>query len=273
MSNWISLFLYSKQTRPPAELAEWLNGFLSDHQFTAYDAFGIIPGPSYPHTLKIFIIELNDHWQRLAIETSDITLVTQLAAALSSLGMVVQTAVFGEDEDDALPAIALYQEGASVDLAQLATLIEGAESITAETIKAGARKMPDFEADKTIGGIATSQLPGEIQEQAKGTNSWLANALFNKVSRSVMGGEDTDNPWLQVEELWNSGAGKQIRYVMEALKLDSWREPDFTTIRHAYGLHKRRSRKPDAPLLPGDQTTLDAVPNALDMTPVYGGKR
>ena len=42
-------------------------------------------------------------------------------------------------------------------------------------------------------------------------------------------------------------------------------------MRDAYQVHRLRQRAPRLMLMPGDKETLDAVPDALDYTPVYLG--
>ncbi|MGB1286519.1 MAG: hypothetical protein ACPG7F_08305, partial [Aggregatilineales bacterium] len=72
---------------------------------------------------------------------------------------------------------------------------------------------------------------------------------------------------------WNSQGGQYIRALMACLTLpENWRTPDFTSLRIAYSLYKRRARRPNGMQLPGDVDAMAAVPDALDYVPVYGGK-
>ncbi len=72
---------------------------------------------------------------------------------------------------------------------------------------------------------------------------------------------------------WNSPGGRRLHALMRCLTVpDHWREPDFGVLRDAYQLHSRQQRKPDARLYPGDDATMNRVPDALDYVPVYGGR-
>jgi hypothetical protein len=122
-------------------------------------------------------------------------------------------------------------------------------------------------------------LPDDVRAMAENLNPKQIDRMFGKwmkrVSKRLAGDEAGARALLRGDAVdWNSDGGRQIQALMACLDIppDSWRYPDFTTVRDAYQLHLRRKRRPDARLLPGDAEAMQAVPDALDYTPVYMGK-
>jgi hypothetical protein len=112
-------------------------------------------------------------------------------------------------------------------------------------------------------------------------NPAQAQKLFSRLTGQVMkkagGGEEADAARALVagsgDINWNSAAGRRIQALMACLTVpDNWREPDFISLRDAYQLHERRRRAPNARLYPGEAETMARVPDALNYTPVYGGR-
>jgi len=72
---------------------------------------------------------------------------------------------------------------------------------------------------------------------------------------------------------WAEPEGQRVRALASVLAIPSrWRDPSWEAVRDAYQLRRLRQRNPRLPLIPGDQQTLDAVPDALDYRPVYMGR-
>jgi hypothetical protein len=98
--------------------------------------------------------------------------------------------------------------------------------------------------------------------------------MFRKMSGALaqkgVGGDPSE---LLRKPDWNSAGGARIRALADCLNIPNWQAPDFVTLRDAYALHERRRRSPNATPYPGDAEALAAVPDALDYTPVYYGKR
>jgi hypothetical protein len=72
---------------------------------------------------------------------------------------------------------------------------------------------------------------------------------------------------------WSSTDGRRLAALCHALGLPGAAQPAFVAVRDACQLARRRQRRPDAELLPGDADTLAAVPDALDYPLVYFSRK
>ena len=134
-------------------------------------------------------------------------------------------------------------------------------------------------AETDSGGVFAN-LPDDIQALADDVDQAQAQKMFDRLSGDLMKKVGGTQATEAAHDLiggsapdWNSLGGRRLHAVMRCLTTpDQWRDPTFTTLRDAYQLHRRRQRKPDARLYPGDEDIMQRVPNALDYQPVYAGR-
>jgi hypothetical protein len=271
---WISLFLPSDD---PAAVAADLQREVTRASYTLYNAFGLLPGKAYPHTVKLFVSPAVNGWVRLIgepdpalyapLSQGKLCIVAQLDAATGSLEVYADGALV-----DAGVALAPYvRAGQSVEILQQALRGEVASITPLDTLP-----------EPQMVAIPLDSLPPDVQAMLGNVNQGQAQQMMNQLGGNLMnrfGGQmQTDaaqNLLKQQQQIpdWNSADGVRIRATIGCLTIpDKWREPDFITLRDAYALHERRRRKPDARLYPGDAEAMQTVPDALAYTPVYGGK-
>jgi hypothetical protein len=272
MTQWNSLFCLLD---PSHTLVDCLQQELIQLEYTLYDAFDLIPGQSYPDTFKTFIAPANGQWAHILMDDEDIEDLELLAEPLSAYGLCL---LVHFDEIDA--TLKLYKDGAEVDIVDgLANaLLEGKSMDELQRAIDGKLPLPiiEPEADEQSQILAINDLPPEMRQMTQGINVSKAQNMFQRFTGNFMGrGEAQDaQDMLNPDQLdWNSAEGMSIRGVMSCLIAgDGWLSPDFATVRDAYQRHIRLQRRPNAKLYPGDKQMMDAVPNALAYTPVYGGQ-
>lgn len=257
MVRWHSLFLSpNNEVDAPSALLPVLQA----EGYEAYDPFGSFGGHAYSEAVRLFIApyETGAPWQRILLEVTQPDTAEFIAQILSKSGLCISAWLEKEIGD-----LRLYQDGQPANEAALAPY----QTKTPPT---------GYVEDKhaKVGDLAVSDMPEKIQELANQVKPKQAEKLFNKMTRRVFGNPDADaaRALLQDAPDWHSEPGQRISSIMASLGLSAWREPDFATLRAAYTLHARLKRRPNATLLPGDDTALNAVPNALDYTPFYMGK-
>lgn len=215
----------------------------------------------------MFVAPAIQGWTRI-LGVSD----ARVIPALSQLGPCLSMAL-KEDEG----RVAVYEDGADADVLEtLAPYLRAGLTID-DLKKALARPYPRGKKQKAKSGLSVQALPDEVQAMAQDLNPKRVDKMFNRFmnrfARRTPEEEDALREMMAGGQVdWDSPGGQRIRAVMACLTIpDTWREPDFVTLRDAYQLHQRRRRLPDAHLLPGDGEAMAAVPNALDYLPVYGG--
>lgn len=133
--------------------------------------------------------------------------------------------------------------------------------------------------------LGADSLPPELQEfaQQQGVDAKRANSLVERLGGKLLGrfsGGGADDEKQQAYEmlagsggdLWNSAHGRRVRAIASLLDLpDNWRAPSWQQVRDAYQVARLLKRSPRAMMMPGDEEALQAVPDALDYTPVYMG--
>ncbi|MBI5928506.1 MAG: hypothetical protein HY862_04315 [Chloroflexi bacterium] len=154
------------------------------------------------------------------------------------------------------------------------------------------------EADLQRALVASSQvhtaspdggnLPSELQKFAdeQGVDAQQVDKMMQKMAGSVFKkiGSEQDaqtqaksamaGATKQPEVDWNSPAGKALLGVMACLSVpEKWWQPDWKTLTGAYQAARQLQRDPKSPMLPGDKQAMAALPNALDFTPLYMGKK
>lgn len=266
-ASWASLYLPCADA---AALVTALRTALVSQQYELYDPFGLLPGKAYAHTQRYFVSPAQAGWVRV-LGLPELHICTALSHECLCLAVEL---------DGAEATVDVFSDGQQVD--PLAAL--------AAHVRPGADLERAFSATFTGGSAPANpllhHLPDDVQSMAAGVDSQQAQKLFERMSGGLirkMGqrtGTDGDQMADAAQNLlgasapdWNSSGGQRIRAVMAALTVpENWQTPDFTTLRDAYQLHRRRQRKPDARLYPGDAEALAQVPDALDYQPVYGGR-
>ena len=270
---WQSLYLYSDNAQVPAQIAETLRSALAHDGYEPYDPFAAMPGKSYPERRRLFIAPPPvQGWTRIIGDADE-----SLMPRLSTHGLCLRCAF-----DDTTEQIIVYDAGVSVDAKTALTphLATECTAATLERILAGELEAVAGDNDRPSGGVVPMNvLPENVRTMAENLHPKQIDRMFGKwmkrVSKRLSGDEDAARELLRGDAVdWNSDGGRQIQALMACLGIpsDSWRQPDFTTVRDAYLLHLRRQHRADARLFPGDAEAMQAVPDALDYTPVYMGK-
>jgi hypothetical protein len=270
-ASWISLYFPCESSVIPA-----LQESLTTLGYTLYNPFGLIPGKSYPQTVRLFATPPTNGWTRVVGEPD-----TRQLPILSQTCLCLYAALTGKDAQ-----IEVYVDGAPADpqTALVSHLRAGrsADDLQNALHSASLNLVEKVEGDSPpILVLPLDELPDDVRAMAGQVNPQQAQKMFERLSGSLMGkvspgGKSADEARQMLAGNtpdWNSVGGQRIRSLMACLTVpDHWREPDFVTLRDAYQVQARRERKPDARLYPGDADAMQKVPNALEYTPVYGGR-
>jgi hypothetical protein len=274
MASWHSLFL---ATDDKDTTIQHIKDYLQEQDYTLYDAFGKMPGRTYPQTLKCFIAPTKNGWTRVLLEYSHD--MGDLDRVLSYGPLCISALLEGDKG-----TIIVYQRGVRFALADRIALEPYLKPhITPVDYKAmiegGYRNEPDFaDHERYVSGVKLDDLPDDLRDMARGIGGKQADNLFAKLARRLLGGEAQDAAESVLtsagpQPQWNSDDGKLIRAVLNNLTVpDEWHHPDFSAVRQAYLLRLRLQNNPNAPSFPGDEAMMQAVPDALSYTPIYGGK-
>jgi hypothetical protein len=272
---WISLFLPSDDA---AAVVADLQREVTSAGYTLYNAFGLMPGRAYPQTVKLFVSPTVNGWVRVLGEPD-----AALYPALSQGRLCIVAQL-----DSVKGSLDVYANGAMVDAgAALVPYLRAGQSVETlgQALRGDVAAITPLETppEPQMVAVPIESLPPDVQAMLGDVNQGQAQQMMDKLGGNLMnrfgGQSQTDAAQAllkQQQELipnWNGSDGVRIRATLGCLTIpEPWRDPDFTTLRDAYALHERRRRKPDARLYPGDAETMQAVPNALVYTPVYGGK-
>lgn len=271
MAKWSSLYLSSDI--PGETVQQHIQTTLAGRGYTLYDPFGLIPGRAYPEVVRVFIAPDSAGLRRILVEVTAPTMLTTLAQTLSEQGRCLLAALDGSDA-----TLAVYEQGESTELetALIPDLRDGKTADDLNHVLFNVASLPAVEEEEQVVMVPLDALPDDVQDMARGLDERQTKKMFDKISRRVLKPEEQSaarNLIAGQKPDWNSPGGRRIRALMDCLNVPAgWRTPDFTTLRTAYQLHKRRQRKPDARLYPGDADAMAAVPDALTFVPVYAGK-
>ena len=266
-TRWRSLYLhFDERDRILATLRDALTSL----DYTLYDPFSAFPGASFPLTARMFVAPVSEGWTRI-LGTID----PGLLPALSNLGLCIDITLDAENS----AAIGALSQGDTVDPkdALASYLRPGRDVDDLRRALDGDNNAP-VDAASDGGPLPFESLPGDVQAMAENLNPKHINRLFSKMMGSVgkrLGGDqDAARALLSSGVNWDSRGGQKIRAVIACLTIPDpyWREPDFVTLRDAYQLRLRLAQNPGARLYPGDEEAMQAAPDALQYTPVYGGK-
>lgn len=257
MTCWHSLYLpYADNVVEPLARA------LAALGYERYTPFGLIPGKAYPQSVRLFVAPSRGGWTRI-VGSPDLALLPSLSELAPCLlieldGAEATITAFADGEPaPVVDAFARYAQSPNC----LDQALNGALIV-------------DAAGSSNLGGVALDALPGDVQALAQNVDLKQAGKLFERMNATISqkAGGDALAADLLKQPDWSSVGGARIRALMTCLGIPNWQTPDFVTLRDAYALHERRRRSPNARLYPGDADALDAVPDALDYTPVYGGK-
>jgi hypothetical protein len=247
-SPWNSLYCPSENVEA---IIQSLQESLTALGYQPYNPFSAFPGKSYPQTVRLFVAPPAGLYLQL-----DGTTATIRAYAGGQVADVVTTMT---------PCLRAGQTAADLEMSLK----------TSPPIPLSTRG----EGEAEVGGLPFGALPDDVQALASQVDKGAAEKMFNRLSGQLMkkvGGQNEAAQALVKGEGaadWGSAGGRQIRAIMACLSVpENWREPDFTALRDAYPLYERLRRNPNAKPYPGDEATMAKVPNALDYTPIYGGK-
>ncbi len=266
-ATWNSLYC-------PSEAAETIIAALRDaltaDGYTLYNPFSAFPGKAYADTVRLFVAPPADGWTRV-IGAADEAQISALSRTATCLALAL-------DENGA--TIAVYVDGMAADtLAALTAYLQAGK--TADDLRAAleAAAQPAIEIQQQSSGLPFDALPDDVRALAGGVDKGAADKMFARISGQLMrkvGGQADDARTLMQGETplnWDAPGGQRIQAVMNCLTVPgNWREPDFAALSDAYPLHERRRRNPNARAYPGDDVLMAKVPDALNYTPVYGGR-
>ncbi len=270
-ASWGSLYLPSAEHE---NIVAALRQYLAQSGYSLYDPFGLLPGKSYPRTIRLFVALPVARWVRI-IGLAD----ASVCLALSRLGLCLALEL-----DAAEAVITVYDGGTQVDPESALLPHLRAGSSAADLAKA--LHQPDIGlVEKEASGVF-GHMPDDVRALSDKVDMGKAQSMFDRLSSGLINkvGQRTGSDSEAMSEAargllsgntpdWNSAGGRRIRALMQCLTVpENWRTPDFTTLRDAYQLHTRRQRTPNARLYPGDAETLAQVPDALTYIPVYGGQ-
>ncbi|MBL8153526.1 MAG: hypothetical protein JNM70_05020 [Anaerolineae bacterium] len=255
-------------------VADLLRRSLTDLGYTLYNPFGLLPGKAYPQTIRLFAAPSRGGWVRILGEAE-----AALLCQLSQTTLVLQASL-----RDGQSQINVYVNGAAADPLEAlsAHLRPGQTREHLRAALAGEGLPPALTASPPGSkALPLDALPPDVREMAGRVDAGQANRMFARLSGDLMKRVSGESQAAAAQALvsganlpdWESAGGRMIRAVLGCLTIpEGWQEPDFDALRDAYPLLERRRRRPDAPLLPGDDALMSRVPDALDYIPVYGGK-
>lgn len=272
MTPWHSLYWTSKTTSSgPTECVAAVERALTAEGYTSYNPFGLIPAPLYNETVKLFASPQREVWGRL-ISADALPLAACTAASVGGVALVLAL------DDNGTASATVYADGASAPDPVVA-LQPYTQPAVEPGILAAALALPSEITTTGDGsGIPLDVLPEQYRNMADNLNPKDIEKLFEKMAGGVFrkGGDREAADELLRKAAgpdWSSGGGAAIRRLLALLTMpDDWVRPAFIPLRDAYALHARHQRKPNARLYPGDTEAMQAVPDALDYTPLFVGK-
>lgn len=275
---WHGLYIANPDaTAVAAALGEALN----TAGYTAYDPFPGGSGPSafiWKRRAGHFVAPARDGWTLVLGEPDPLT----LPVLASSLGTgVLQAWLTPEDAGLA----AWSGEGPRDDPAACADWLR--DGMTVDDLAhalAGQTPAPDLPGPEGPTVLAVP-LPDDVRDLAEQVDPQQAEQMMQRITGSLFGrhGAGGAHSAVQAEaqqllggggSLWNGAQGKRLRAALGCLAVPAaWALPTYSDVHAAMQVARARQHKPDGLRLPGDDAALAAVPDVLDYTPVYGGKR
>lgn len=255
--TWQSLHLCYSES--PETIIQVIEDAFIEQGYTRYNPFDVVPGVAYPNAIRLF---LDPTYDRIVGNPTP-----PLAAALSRLGVVLSLTLIEETAE-----FVVYAAGQKAEpLPTLEPYLRDGFTATDLQNALSGSFTSDMKNDNIV---PMDVLPDDVKQMATKLNPNQVNRLFNRIMKQLgIKGDEARNALTTQQTHWMSAGGKRLHAIMRCLAVSStWYKPDFVSIRDAYLLQLRRQRNPKAHLYPGDAETLQAVPNALDYIPIYGGK-
>lgn len=279
--SWHSLFLPDAE---PEAVISALHAVLTAHGYAEFDPF---PGGTgtplkLAATVRHFVSPASDGWVRVLGDPDD-ELLRAFHVALDQ--PVIVGWLTEEDGGFAL----LHGGERHDDPAKFAEFLHPDHSPdTLTRAFAGEINVKAVESEQpSVAVLGAESLPPELQQfaQQQGVDAAKANKLVERLGGKLLGRFSGDAPDAtgrahamlagagSTPDIWNSLDGQRVRAIASVLNLpDNWRIPSWQQVRDAYQVFRLRARSPRMMLMPGDQEAMDAVPDALDYTPVYMGR-
>lgn len=260
MAEWHSLYLPFDDSRT---LASTLQAALTENGFELYDPFGLMPVTRvYSDAVKGFVSPAKAGWTRVIL-SGDTPPHAALIAAASGLAPTLAVSLL-----DSGSAFTAWHQGAEGNLADLfapyadRAALEQALNAKYETSKAKDDSLVDVipEELRDVMGIGSvKKAEGMLSRMAGRALSMNERAAAVTLLRDVV-----------ID--WASEGGQRIRAVMALLPLERWAVPDYVLLRDAYREHNKQRRSANARISPEGQKAMQAVPDALEYTPLFAGK-
>ncbi len=289
MGRWCSLYLpYADlDLDAPDMIAERLRAGITAMGYTLYDPFTLVPGKSYPKAVKMMVCDGGDGWISVTAAPEPESMMATIGLAQTVLAydpfpVCLALALDEDTNGDTIALIEAYDEGEKTDA--VTTLLPFARSgVSADDLYAVlTRNMSESHTTPARSDAASDDLfaalPDDIQKLAGGVNKEQAQRLAARLTQNLFGKlggapPGTGDLLRGGASAWDSAAGQRINALMARLAIPAdWHTPDYTMLRDAYALYRRRERNPAMRLLPGDQAIIDTIPTIADYQPVYGGK-
>ena len=281
--TWHSLYLPTANAQP---VIDALRALLAAHGYTPYDPFpgGTGTPGNLTDLVRQFVAPPQEGWVRILGQSVE-SLLSEFSATAR---LPVLYAWLTPDGG----GFALFQDGARHDdpTAFEPYLREGRTRDDLQRAFAGQFPVEVLGgAEPSAGGTGEEALPPEIQQfaqeqgvdarKARALFERLGDSLFSKLGRQSGGADDDEQAQARAifmgggQDPWNSLYGQRVRAIASVLNLPpNWRLPTWEAVRDAYHVHRLRQCSPRMALMPGDKEAMDAVPDALDYTPVYMGR-
>ncbi|MFZ4828054.1 MAG: hypothetical protein ACOYLB_11925 [Phototrophicaceae bacterium] len=232
-----------------------------------YDPFGMLPGKSYPHTVKVFVAPADAHgWLRLISQDDLGGWMSDWQVNAIALAMDAQSA-----------QVDCYHEGKPCSPTDMMETLALGESL--------AQVLEAYEAVKHAHATPTppptvvplTLLPADVQGMAGNLSNQQINSLFEKLTKQLPQGATLTEAQQFVHQQatfdWASPHGQAVTRLMNTLGAPNPSTlPLFSVLRDAYQVHRRLQRKPDRTLLADEDELRRLIPNALDYQPIYAGK-
>lgn len=264
---WQRLFI---QTPPTESAAISVKSWLASQAYVAYDPFaGGLGAPiKLKDRLKMFLSPPLQGWSMLILSPQD-TLPPEALTAIGTTQPILNLLIYpdGLEIQAKTPASELVDGPAALHL-----LWPDADKISAMWQAVQASSTEAGHEPPTMDNAIRNIVAGE----QGGSQGWLTKKMTNRFLKQATQGLD-ENPEnmreqaqamfkdAPVEVSWSrEDIGALVALLATVDFPQGWHLPHWKTLNAAYTVARQHAYRPNAPMLPGDQQALDAVPHALD---------
>ena len=279
--GWQMLYIPHDDT-PRIEAA--LHDALAAQGYQPYDPFpgGTGTPPGLIDLVRCFVAPPVDGWTRILGEPG---------AAVPALSAALDVPLLYGWIDGGDGGFSVWRDGERDDSADAlaAFLRPGCSRPALDEALHGTPPTPrEQNQPPALHALVGDALPPEVAQlaQARAVNAGQADRLIQRLSGNLFGklnrqaGGADGNVQAEARALlagqadpWAGPGGQRVLALANLLALPAaWRDPAWEVVRDAYQLARLHQRSPRLPLMPGDQETLAAVPDALAYRPVYRGR-